>query len=303
MKKNLIVYHRVDYDGIFSCGISKQYYETVKELSVDIQGHNYNDEPLNIPQLLDRYATITLVDISLPPDQMIELKDSSRAVWIDHHVTAINDSIKFGYNNMPGLREIGTAACELCWRFYWRTPVPPPIIQILGSYDVWDKTRFDWEEIVLPLQFGLKTRYGIRIKDILNDWDYLLREDNYKDVLDDGYAVYSFLKDNWKSWVKNCAFEVTVAGKYRGICLLSPMFGSSSFESINDKYEIYIVANVRTNGTTYSLSMYKESAEMAPEFSCGEYMKQFGGGGHATAASSGALTKEHFEKLVFNHEI
>ena len=39
------------------------------------------------------------------------------------------------------------------------------IVQIAGAYDVWNKERFDWEEIAVPLQYGLKNTYGLKFKD------------------------------------------------------------------------------------------------------------------------------------------
>ena len=300
MKKNLIVYHRVDYDGIFSCGIFKDFYAK-KGIEADIFGWNYGDKPLDIGMIMGRYSSVSLVDISFSPKEMIRLRDTGRVTWIDHHITAITDSEVHGYNNLPGIREVGTAACELCWKYLYPNREVPEIIKILSSYDVWNKTRYNWEDTVLPVQYGLKTRYGIRAKDIFEDWNYIIG--SWEDILDDGMAVYSYLKDTWKSWVSNYSFEVTVAGKYRGICILSPMFGSSCFNSVLDKdYEVYIVANTRNGGSTYAASFYKESPNIAPNFSCGEYAKLYGGGGHDSAAGC-ELTKEQFERLVFNHEI
>ena len=45
-----------------------------------------------------------------------------------------------------------------------------------------------------------------------------------------------------------------------------------------------------------------KGADVIPEFSCGEYLKQFGGGGHSSAAGSD-ISKEVFERLIFEHRI
>lgn len=47
--------------------------------------------------------------------------------------------------------------------------------------------------------------------------------------------------------------------------------------------------------------MYKEPDRL-PEFSCAEYLIQFGGGGHISAAGS-TLNKEQFNRLIMNCEI
>lgn len=298
-RRNLVIYHRVDYDGIFSGCIAEKSLES-RGMRVEVLGWNYSDPLPDIQKLKNQYATITMVDISFPADVMLDLRDTWKLTWIDHHITAIDDSIKFGYSDIPGLRKIGLAACELCWNFYYPHSQVPQLIQMLSSYDVWNKDRFNWEDDIMPLQYGLKTRYGINYQKIYADFDYLLSR--YDEVLDDGFAVYSYLKDTWKSWAKNCSFEVLVDRKYKGICMLSPMSGSSCFQSVSSQYEVYLVANIRNNGQVYSLSMYKDSPDIIPEFSCGEYLKQFGGGGHSSAAGSD-ISKEVFSRLIFEHQI
>ena len=302
--KNLVIYHKVDYDGIFSCLIAKKALEN-KGLEVETLGYNYGDPLPDIPHLLGRYATITLVDISLPAPQMIKLRDSYRVTWIDHHVTALEESGREGYQNIPGLRIDGTAACELTWTYFNQGTLntqAPTIIQLAGAYDVWNKDRFNWDNDVLPLQYGLKGRYGVNLKKIEADWDLLVDEESYLDVVEEGQVILEFLRKQWKGWMSNSAFEVKVAGKYKGIAILSPMFSSNSFESVMDKYDIYVVVSPKEDGTKFGVGMYREPDRL-PEFSCGQYMKQgFGGGGH-DAAAGGQLTKEQFQKLIFGKEI
>jgi oligoribonuclease NrnB/cAMP/cGMP phosphodiesterase (DHH superfamily) len=234
-KRNLVVYHRVDYDGIFSCLIAKKAMEN-KGLQVETLGWNYRETLPDIDHLLQRYATITLVDISFPPELMLKLRESSRVIWIDHHITALEDSAKQGYQDLPGIRETGTAACELTWTYFNpHSNAAPMIIQLAGAYDVWNKTRFDWDRDVLPLQYGLKGRYGTNKEAIEKDWDILVEIDAYLNVVDEGQVILEFLKKQWSGWMKNAAFPVTVAGKYKGVAIISPMFSSNSFESVSLK--------------------------------------------------------------------
>ena len=232
----------------------------------------------------------------------MKLNETSRVVWIDHHITAIQDSETFGYSRMPGLRVNGIAACELVWKYFWGDAPSPLAVQLVGSYDVWNHERFIWDEQILPLQYGLKYNFGINLKSLLERFDDVLEET--EKYMDDGAVIYDYLKDLWKSWVKNYSFEVLVAGKYKGICIISPVFGSSCFESVVKDYDISIVVNKKKtpDGTeTYQIGMYGEDT-LDPEFSCGEYMKQFGGGGHRLAAGA-QLTREQFQKLIFDNEI
>ena len=46
-RKILVVYHRADYDGVFSGVIAKKYYES-KGIHVDAFGWNYGDDPIDV---------------------------------------------------------------------------------------------------------------------------------------------------------------------------------------------------------------------------------------------------------------
>ena len=105
---------------------------------------------------------------------MKHLYDTCDVVWIDHHITAINDSEKYGYNKMEGIRQIGTAAVELTWNYFFSNVTKPDIIQYLGAYDVWQKTRFSWDSIIVPVQLGLKIKYGLNYQTVWDDFGHLL---------------------------------------------------------------------------------------------------------------------------------
>lgn len=287
-----IIYHKADYDGLFSGIIAKKYY-TGKGVKVDMYGWNYGDE---IPEITE--GSVILVDVSFPPTDMLKLQDTKRLTWIDHHQTAISDSETYGYSKVPGIRVIGTAACELTWRFFYPRKSEPEIVRLAGMYDVWNKDD-TWETEVVPLQYGLKHEYGLGIKKLEQEWDDLCEDCDW--LIDNGSLIYEWIKRSSEAWIKNNAFPVTVGGKYKGIAMVTPIGGSICFGSVLNDYDLYLVIQIRENGTKYQVSMYKEN-DRVPEFSCGEYMKQFGGGGHPGAAGSGPLSKEVFERLIYNHE-
>ena len=300
-KNYLVVYHRVDYDGIFSALVAKRAYES-HGINVRLLGYNYGQEMPNLEELLRDNAVICIVDISFPTEYMQYLRSSSRVIWIDHHITAIEDSERSGYSDIPGLRRNGTAACELTWEFFNPKKECPSIVQLAGAYDVWNKDRFNWDDDVLPLQFGLKGRYSVNLKEIDKDWDVLTSEDAYYDVIEEGQVILQFLKNQWSGWMSNSAFPVTVDGKYSAICIISPMFSSNSFESVIDKYDLCIVVSPKDQGQRFGIGMYK-SPEKCPEFSCGKYLKDLCGGGGHDGAAGGTLSKEQFMSIVFDKVI
>ena len=293
MRKNIIIYHRVDYDGVMSGIIAKQYYES-KGIRSDYYGWNYGDP---FPEV-SGYQQIIMVDVSFPPPEMLTLKETGKLVWIDHHQTAISDSEANGYSDVPGVRKIGVAAVELTFGFLYPRLTAPMLIQYVGAHDVWDKERFDWEEEVIPLQYGLKNEYGISIKELEKGWEDICNDCDW--LIDIGSYIYRWIKKTSEAWVKNCAFPVTVAGKYKGIGLITPIGGSISFDSVLDEYDLYVVIQIRDQGTKYSISLYKENNRL-PEFSVGQYLKDnYGGGGHSGAAGA-SITREQFEKIIYDH--
>lgn len=300
-QKILVIFHRADYDGIFSAIITKKYFES-KGVGVDTLGWNYGDELIRVEDKINCYRGIIMVDICLPPEQMIRLEQSGKLTWIDHHETAISDSEANGYNKVPGQRTIGIAACELVWKYFNPSKETPLLIQYAGAYDVWNKEKFNWEEDVVPLQYGLKDEYGLSLKKLETDWNDLL--ENCEWVMDKGSVIFEWIRHISESWIQNCGFEVSVGEQgLRGIAIITPMTGSLVFESVIDKYDLFLVVQVRDNSSRVSVSMYTEQDKDLGGFSCGQYMKEkYGGGGHATSAGCNDIDKETFNKLVYEHK-
>ena len=298
----LIIYHRVDFDGLFGGAIAKKYYTEVKGEFPQFLGWNYGD---TLPEIdyLNTFDEILMTDISFPPELMKKLCDGGKTAWVDHHGTAIADSEKYGYSGMPGIRVNGIAACELTWKFLYSGVACPKIIQYIGAYDVWNKDKFNWDEETLPIQYALRAKFELKFSKVssyLNELITNQRMLNY--LIACGKSILAYNKSTWKSWVKTYGFPVTVAGKYKGIALISPQFGSSMFESVLSDYDIYVVAQ-RKGPDAFSVSLYKEPDRL-PEFNCGEYVAKTysNGGGHPSACGC-LIDREQFMRLITDGEI
>lgn len=294
----LIIYHRVDYDGLGSAAITKEALKKYTTNPIDLFGYNYNDQIPDFDNYLAVYDAIFMVDISFPKDIMIRLKESGKAVWIDHHITQITESEECGYSDMEGIRVNGTAACELCWNYFNSgVEVPIPVLY-LSHYDTWRHDVFNWEKEILAFQYGLRAKYSLNAQKFTQDFQNILQ--NYKDLMKSGEGVLEYLNNTWRGCVKGYAFEVTVAGKHKGICILTSTFGSSQFDSVKDQYDVYVCAN-RKGPDTYNVSMYVN--DKCEDFNAGEYLKtNYGGGGHIFAAG-GTLNLEQFIGLVHDCRI
>lgn len=105
--KIAIVYHRIDSDGLCSYAVlykaltAKPYiYPNAVIAGI---GYNHDDE---LPDL-SGYDIVYVADIALPVDVMKKLNEEGRLIWIDHHVTSMEDAKANGYYLSPGIRTIG----------------------------------------------------------------------------------------------------------------------------------------------------------------------------------------------------
>lgn len=132
-----VIYHRADFDGIFSREIARRHFGD----GASYIGWDYGD-PVPEVQAAD---VIYMIDISIEP-----LMGHANLIWIDHHKSAIE---KYG-DKINGWRIDGVAACRLAWRWFNHTACvesttkedfiarrveEPPAVTLAGEYDVWDK--------------------------------------------------------------------------------------------------------------------------------------------------------------------
>lgn len=301
MKKLLIVFHRIDFDGLCSMSVVRHWAES-NGLKVYLLGYTYGD---NDPVIDADYDMVFVVDLRLPTGLMVSLNRNGKLVWIDHHATSIADSYEFGFADAPGLRREGVGACELCWEFLNHGDTPK-LIQLLSTYDVWDKVRFNWNKETLPFQFGMRNAFNLEPDEfyafylsVVAENDLLLMD--Y--IFDDGKAILNYVRVTGKRACDAYAFEVTIAdGTLSGLCMLTPHFGCLEFEeSLRQRgCQVAVCVNRHAASGTYKVSMYAGGSDLG-EFNIGAYMKEhYNGGGHRSAAG-GTLTEEQFLRLLNEH--
>lgn len=172
----VVIYHKADFDGIFSREIAKLYFKE----TADYVGWDYGD---TLPTIGAYVREIYMIDISI--DGMM---DDPRLVWIDHHKSAMD---KFS-PSIHGFRIDGVAACRLAWQWFFtynngRNPLAesdkilpgrqafvdrkvwePISVRLAGEYDIWDK-RDPRAELF---------QHGLRSMDIEPHWAQILSTKN-----------------------------------------------------------------------------------------------------------------------------
>jgi len=285
-------YHAADLDGHCSGAVVKYKFPDCKMVPF-----NYN-EPFPWSKVPPGEKVI-MADLSLSPwDEMRRLAKRNRLIWIDHHKTAMEearaDEIIEGIF-IEGKRELGKAACELCWEYFFASdPLPMPLtVTLLGRYDVWDHA-FDGR--VLPFQ------YGMRLKDTnpahenaMLMWTTLFSERFHSrgyvgEITRQGETVQQYIENDFRRSCKSSAFSVEFHG-LRFLAANRQGCGSKLFDSmINWKEYDAVMPFAWTASGHWYVSMYTERLDVDVSV----IAKQYGGGGHAGAAGFTC------DKLPFN---
>lgn len=269
----ICIYHSRDLDGWMSAAIVKLKYPDIKLI-----GWDYGNAMAILPD-----DDVIMVDISFSPPQMRELGHSHGLTWIDHHASAIKDSIIGNYQGMAGLRDPLFAACELTWKCFFPDEPLPEIVRLLGRYDCFGHKGTDEEQTVLEFQYGARAA----INGVDDAYKYLTRIVNCPDppetttihtILDNGRAIYKYLCTEAQ---QTYAKRFTVMFDTHKFAMVN----QERFNPINfgidyhkDGYEGFACAWYQKGKWMYSL--YNDNGKV----DCSDICKSRGGGGHKGAS-------------------
>lgn len=303
----IVIYHKADFDGIFSREIAKLFFKDAAEYI----GWDYGDPlPCIPPHNADGTPAVDLYMIDISVDGLM---DYPGLIWIDHHKSAME---KFS-PSIKGYRIDGVAACRLAWQWFFtyndsRNPladnfaklpvkqdfidrkVQEPIsVRLAGEYDIWDK-RDPRAEL---FQHGLRSR---ELSD--NLWSLMLTlprtEGDKQDVgtitvdvlLDAGEALQYAQTHQNASIIKAYGFTV----QFEGLTFLAcnhARFNSHLFTAgIKPEHDALLGFNYDGAGK-WRVSLYHAPEKTQHDLS--QIAVKYGGGGHRGACGFKA------EKLPF----
>ena len=298
----IIIYHRIDCDGMCSYAIARKWC-LERKISVTPFPFNHGDSEPSA-EMLSGHMYVIILDISLALETMSGLLERSRkgeqtVFWVDHHKSSIADSVKGGYFGLPGLRrESGKAACELAWDFFYGEASKAPLtVLYLSAYDTYTKDRFDWDRVVLPFQYGIRQTYGLDAERFADDLPKLMRDDIRCELLTRGETILGYVRESGYKGVNCYGFPVTVAGTHKAVCCLTNQFGSIPFEAAMEREGCHLCVCVnRLAADEYKVSVFGVPGKNTLDLSA--YMKEnYNGGGHFNAAG-GTLSLKEFVRLI-----
>lgn len=285
----ILVIHHTDADGYCSAAI-------IKNSHKDVEFYPYNyEKDVDIDKLFKDKDLVYMVDCSFSPDMFKEIKEKSydeSLIWIDHHNSAIEDSKKYGYDDIDGIRDNEYSGCQLTWK--WFNPDEEnKFVEYIGLYDNWKHE--DNEEIIGLADIAqLENDINSSFWDILTIKDKEKFDNMFKSLVREGKIYHRYGKEKLMQTVEGNCFDM----KYKDydLCIVNCLRTSSlAFDRIDhDKYDIFVCYYF--DGDKYNYSFYSSNRD--EDLDVGILAKDFGGGGHkgASGFSSDKTPMELFNK-------
>jgi oligoribonuclease NrnB/cAMP/cGMP phosphodiesterase (DHH superfamily) len=178
--------------------------------------------------------------------------------------------------NLIGVREIGKAACELSWNYFFSSESMPKIVRMLGHYDVWNFTQYSEDELN-NLQLGLRTE---KIDPDNFHWvDLFYNENLLSHILLKGGNIRNYRKNTYADFSRDNAYRFTWNG-YKVVAANTSNNPNHTLESIitidDDLFVTYVF-----NGNKWVISLRTHQDN---DIDVSIIAKKYGGGGHKKAA-------------------
>lgn len=273
----LCIYHIADHDGKGSAAIVKSVYP-----DIELMGLNHDME-IDYDEI-EKHDKIVVCDISLPVDVMFKLSQEKDFVWIDHHISVIEQ-----YENMlkeknlepiKGIRRVGTAAMVLTWEYFYPNKEVPLGIKLLGLNDIFDLR----DKRVRAFEYAMQAIGVNRPTDKI--WKEVIDDTmDIPSMVEKGKAILSYIRNRNFRLVRAEAFVSEFEG-YKCICANIPQGYSEFYDSLDNIRDYDVMINFFMNKKNcWNLSFYtaKDNVDVS------KLAEKFGGGGHAKAAGASSL--------------
>lgn len=318
--------HRADFDGMCSAALVRRYFNG----EVEIHPVDYGDKEISgTKSFFDAFKvknrTVIICDFSFKPAlfKMI-CKVAKNVVWLDHHVSAVQDILKckwftemrypedlnnqkiFGHHYAS--EEFPFSGAYLTWCFFFKDDGSfmqywdecPEFIKNIAIYDTWKFMSEDEKIFLTKFQLGMKAA-GLNW-DTVQWWDALISDvgdigvtydeinmgQNLVAMINEyGNGVYNFNMNNQFARMNKNAYPVKfkVNGKnLRGLALNVNGYNSEVFEPIYDPTKHDFCIEYYFTGKIWQFSVYVFPDKIG-KVNAVDVIRSFcDGGGHSGAA-------------------
>jgi oligoribonuclease NrnB/cAMP/cGMP phosphodiesterase (DHH superfamily) len=273
------IFNHTDPDGYCSAALVRNHHRNLGVNVENIRCYNMNyHKTFPLDDCL-KDELIYIVDFSIDPSEVDRLIDKGcDVIWIDHHKTAIdafNDYLDFIEKDLrvKGIRENGTAACALTWKYLYPDKEMPFFVELIADYDVWTWKYTERTQYLNNILYSKYCQPNAKI------WEDMYNETFLADLLYQGKIMEEYRKADLKRYMRTMSFQTTVSG-HKALAVNRSGLSSNVYDLV-DKDDAEILMTFGYDGTNTRVSLYSIN-KSAVDVS--EIAKTYGGGGHADAA-------------------
>ena len=292
-----VIFHNADADGYCSCAIAMRYFKQYPNVSPYYIGMNYDDKlDYNKLEIVGKDGLL-MCDFSLPAEEMIALEEKygDKFIWIDHHISAINESEEKNYSYIRGVRKSGdVAACYLTWDFLFPNYKIPYSIKLISDHDIWNHN----DPNSIFYSFGLRN-FDIYPTANVEFWNKVLDDTNTDRIIDMGKIIHEYEERQSKNICRGAGVGLIEFEGLKAVIVNRSNINSLFFNSVvESEYDIMMVFSFKPIKSSWVFSLYTEREDIDVSL----IAKKYGGGGHAGAA--GFVTTD-FEvvKEILSHTL
>ena len=284
----IICYHHNDLDGRSSAALVRYFNGKNGKYNMTPADFIECDHAGAINTEIAKGKTVYIVDYSFGENELSYLeeiyKNADKAIWIDHHNTAIEMSEKYTWmKELRGIRDTSISACPLVFRYFTGSKKNlnemPKWIQYISDYDTWTKA----------LESSINFKLGMDLRDqspCALIWDKLIGSEGFENkililgqIIHDGSKISIYNSKRYDRMVSSIyEKDIHLDTKYKAIILNCTDHTSEVFKDKINDYDIGVVWH--RQGDKYLFSIYSTKDDV----DCAKICQEFGGGGHKGAA-------------------
>ena len=285
MKYNYIIYHKNCFDGFTSLiiFIKSNNYEKKHTIYPDVPSSN--KIPPNI-----KGKNIIIMDVAYKKEIIEKIvKLANSVLFIDHHISIINDIKKISNNKLRVIYNSTKAACLLVWEYFNKNKKSPLFLEYVNKNDIGK-----WDNNTLYFINSLEVNFELypTIENIKN-WNKLFNDDFVIDMLNKGqiyneYKQYLINKNSKRFVMKifpsdKIKLDFKLGDKKYNIavinnsCPSTSLVGKNIVDNVNCDFCLLYSINLKKNMIIISLRSKNTDVSYIA--------KKMGGGGHKLASA------------------
>lgn len=276
---NFIIFHYKDHDGLLSGWIT---FLGLHSEAFMVPYHY--GEPIDAINRIPHGSKVYMVDVSLEPEDMVRLAERTYLTWIDHHDLA-NKTISPLLEGKATVIYGTLAACRLCWRHFYPKDKELLLLELLGRYDVFDKSDMEaWNERLLPFEYAVRGLGLTEPKGFADPKFY--DEERIEQMIREGKVLLSYLQTRAN---KNAEAALILDWEGQKCMVISGETGDFWYHTpkyLEERPDMLVFPFFSIEKGLWTIGLRRGIGDV----DCSLIAKKYGGGGHR--AASGFRVKE-----------